>query len=348
MGELAFAAGFSSLRQFNETVRDVFASTPSELRRRANHSGPASPPDPRRDAGRTQSAGTAGTVTLKLAVRRPYASDELLAFLSARAVPGLEAGDATSYRRVLRLPRGPGTVTITPDEGFVSATLKLADLRDLVAAVGRCRRLIDADADPEATDRALGDDPFLAPLVAEHRGRRSPGTTDGAELAVRAVVGQQVSVAAARTNIAGLAKRFGASFSGDDPELSVVFPDVSLLAEADPASLGMPTRRGQALCAVCRELAERRLVLDAGADRVEARARLVAIAGIGPWTADYVAMRALGDPDVFLPTDLGVRRGAASAGLDPGGIGAAAERWRPWRSYALHHLWAAASKGPRS
>ncbi len=350
VADVAFAAGFTSVRQFNDTVRSVFGASPTELRAGLRRSG--SDPD-----GASSSA-RAGWVPLRLVARAPFAGRELLAFLGARAVPGVESWDGTTYARSLDLPHGHGVVVLRPvHEGAavgVDARLAVVDWRDVGPAVERCRRLLDLDADPTAVDALLAADPVLAPGVAAVPGRRSPASVDGAELAVRAVVGQQVSVAGART-ITGrlvaaagchLDRRLGAA--AGEAGVSHVFPSPSRLAELDPASWPMPRARAATVQRLAAALASGQLRIDVGVDRAELLERLTAIDGIGPWTASYVLMRGLGDPDVFLPTDLGVRRALQRLGQDasPRAVAARAEHWRPWRSYALHHVWAAPAVPP--
>jgi AraC family transcriptional regulator of adaptative response / DNA-3-methyladenine glycosylase II len=328
--DVAFAAGFPSIRQFNETVREVFATTPTELRRGARRNGHGE---------------GAATLALRLRYRPPLAAADLLAFLGARAVPGVEEWTDGRYRRVLELPHGPGVVALAPGargEDHVHCELRLADLRDLAAAVQRCRRLLDLDADPVAVAEQLGGDPLLAPLVRGAPGRRVPGAVDGGELAVRAVLGQQISVAGARTLAGRLTAALGAPLPERDGALTHAFPSAEAIAATDPATLPLTRARAFGLVALCRALAERSLSLDPGADRAAARERLLTLPGIGPWTAEYVAMRALGDPDAFPATDLGVRRALERLGRpgDAAAATAAAERWRPWRAYAVQHLWA--------
>jgi AraC family transcriptional regulator, regulatory protein of adaptative response / DNA-3-methyladenine glycosylase II len=337
--EVAFAAGFPSIRQFNDTVREVFATTPTELRARSAHGGDAA----------------TGALSLRLRHRPPLDAAGLLAFLGMRAVPGVEALDADgrTYRRVLSLPHGLGIVALTPQETHVECTLRLADMRDLGAAVQRCRRLLDLDADPLAVDAALATDPLLAPLVAATPGLRVPGAVDGAELAVRAVLGQQVSVGGARTVAGRLAAAHGAPLSEALPTcadaqsaaLGHAFPTAAAIAALDPEELPMPRARGRALVGLCAALAAGEIVLDPGADRDEVRAQLVALPGIGPWTAEYVALRALGDPDAFPASDLGIRHALARLDQphDARAAAALSERWRPWRAYAALHLWATLS-----
>jgi AraC family transcriptional regulator of adaptative response / DNA-3-methyladenine glycosylase II len=342
--DIAYAAGFASVRQFNDTIRAVFGRTPSELRRRA----------PRAVDGLTPSAdrgqGTDGlSVVVRLAYREPLDWGRLLAFLGTRAVPSVEEVVGNSYRRTLRLPHGVGVVALAPAGGCIECRLRLADLRDLAAAVQRCRRLLDLDADPASPTGRLADDPLLAPLIRAAPGMRLPGAVDGAELAVRAVLGQQVSVAAARTAAARLTCALGEPLPAPDGGLTRLFPDPAAIASADPSALpGGPVRRQETLQALARLLAEGELTIDPGSDREEVRARLLALPGIGPWTAEYIAMRALCDPDAFLPGDLGVRRAltrllhrdrSGHDGCSPREALRLAERWRPWRAYALQHLW---------
>lgn len=327
--DVAFAAGFSSVRQFNETVREVYAATPTQLRGRRSPSRPAP-----------------GTVALRLAVRTPFAGRALLGFLAARAVAGPEEVGEGWYARTVDLPHGPGAVRLVlsdvtdpGDTAFVPATFRLTDLRDTAAAVERVRRLLDADCDPVAVADALGPDDVLGPLVRARPGLRVPGHVDGHELAVRAVLGQQISVAGARTIAGRLVADHGAVLSDAGGWPRRLFPDAATLAGLDPGSLPMPRARGRALVALCAALAEGRLALDRGHDRDEVRQTLLEIPGVGPWTAGYVALRALGHPDVLLPTDGGTRGALSRLGRDPGDATLLAQRWRPWRSYAQLHLW---------
>lgn len=327
IAEVALAAGFSSVRQFNATVREVFATTPGELRARA------------RRRGRPEGSGA---MTLRLPYRAPLHVDGLIAFLGQRAVGGVEQLADGAYRRSLRLPHGPGVVELAAGDGHVRARFLLTDLRDLPAALQRCRALLDLDSDPRAVADVLGRDPLLAPLVRAAPGRRVPGHVDAHELAVRAVLGQQVSVAGAATLAARLTAIYGEPLDRPLGAVTHLFPSVEALAAADPADLPMPGARRAALIGLAGALAAGDVVLDAGADREAALRDLRALPGIGPWTASYVAMRALRDPDAFLPSDLGVRRALERLGQDGGPPAAerAAERWRPYRAYALQYLWA--------
>jgi AraC family transcriptional regulator of adaptative response / DNA-3-methyladenine glycosylase II len=325
MADVAFAAGFASIRQFNDTVREVFATTPTALR-----------PTTRGTRG-----GAPGRLTLRLAARAPYAAEEVLLFLGAHAVPGLEEWDGTTFSRVLDLPHGPAVVQLSPapDGGpAVTARLRLAELRDLGAAVTRCRRMLDLDADPTAVDDALGADPALAALVAAAPGRRVPAAPDADELAVRAVLGQQVSGAGARTLTARLLSA-GVPLADPVGTLTHAFPRAAALAEADLSAVGLPGARRRTVHALSAALAAGDIALDPGADREEAERTLLAVPGIGPWTAALVGLRGLADPDVWLPGDLALRKSLAALGSSDTD---AATRWRPWRSYAVLHLWALA------
>jgi AraC family transcriptional regulator of adaptative response / DNA-3-methyladenine glycosylase II len=373
LAEIAFAAGFGSVRQFNDTLREVYAVAPSDLRTAARRSAGA-----RVEPGAAATTGSPGAIPLRLAYRSPLHAQALLEFFAARAVPGMEEVDAETYRRALRLPHGEATMSLTPVPGYVAATLRLADVRDLAPAVARCRRLLDLDADPVAVDAVLAADEALAPAVAKEPGVRLPRAADGFELAVRGVVGQQISVAAARTVLAALlpldrspvdpapspspvdqgdvsrsAPRNagkiplinggggGGDGGRDDGRPLRAFPSAEQVLGLPDAAFGMPAARRETIRAVARAVADGTLDLDPGADRAETERRLTELPGIGPWTASYVALRALGDPDVFLATDLGVRRGAGLLGLptNPKTLEEYATRWSPWRSYATIRLW---------
>lgn len=325
--DVAFAAGFSSIRQFNDTIRSVYDATPSALRGR-------------------RGGTTSGTIDTRIGVREPFDDAVLLRFLAARAVPGIEAAGDGWYERSLALPHGPAVVRVflrDRQPGYVACRFTLADARDLAPALERTRRLLDADCDPTAVAAALSDDLVLAPLVRRHPGLRVPGHVDGPELAVRAVLGQQVSVAGARTLAGRLVESLGSPLELEGCEVTRLFPAAEAVAGLDVETLAMPRARGRALIGLATALATGAVVLDRSAARDEVRRSLLALPGIGPWTADYIALRVLGDPDVFLPTDVGVRNAAAALGIEE--ITTAAERWRPWRSYALLHLWTSLNEG---
>ncbi|MET8957085.1 AlkA N-terminal domain-containing protein [Streptomyces sp. NPDC004393] len=326
MAEIAFAAGFSSIRTFNDTVREVFAVSPSDLRGRLPRNTVIAP----------------GVLSLRLPFRAPLNPDNLFGHLAATAVPGVEEWRDGAYRRTLRLPYGHGIVALTPRPDHIACRLTLSDMRDLPVAISRCRRMLDLDADPVAIDDLLRTDPLLAPLVDKAPGRRVPRTVDEAEFAVRAVLGQQVSTAAARTHAARLVTAHGDPVEDPEGGLTHLFPAPEALAALDPESLAMPRTRRTTFTTLVRQLADGTLHLGVESDWEESRARLLSLPGFGPWTVDVIAMRALGDPDAFLPTDLGIRRAAQELGLPstPAALTARATAWRPWRAYAVQYLWA--------
>jgi AraC family transcriptional regulator of adaptative response / DNA-3-methyladenine glycosylase II len=322
---IAFAAGFGSVRRFNTAMLATFGAPPSALRQSPRTAEP-------------------GGVTLRLPYRLPLAWAALLAFLRERAIPGVESVDGTTYRRAVRVGEFAGVIAIRPavvgPHLELSAPVALAPaLADLVL---RARRLCDLDACPAAIDRDLRRDPLLAPRVRRRPGLRVPGAWDRWELAVRAVLGQQVSVAAART----LAGRLAATLGEPLPDAPAggpthLFPTPAALAQADLTRLGLTGARAATLVRLATEVRDGRLDLDDAADPDDLRARLEALPGIGPWTAQYVALRALGDPDAFPAGDLGVRRALAvdDRPATPAAAQARAEAWRPWRAYATLHLW---------
>ncbi|MGI9031108.1 MAG: DNA-3-methyladenine glycosylase family protein [Ilumatobacteraceae bacterium] len=273
----------------------------------------------------------------ELGTAAPFAVRHLYAFLAARAVPGIEAWDGVTFHRSMDLPGGHGVVRLTPGDGAtVGASFDLADERDLDEAVRRVRRLLDLDADPAAIDGVLGGNPVLAPLVASAPGLRVGGSVDPFETTVRAVIGQQISVAGARTVAGRIVASAGERLTVDGGPVTHAFPTPGALASIDPQLLPMPMSRRRTVVELAARAADGRVSF--AADRDEVVGMLLAVPGIGPWTAGYVRMRGLGDPDVFLPTDLGVK-----VGLQRLGIGADhATQWRPWRTYALHHVWRAA------
>jgi AraC family transcriptional regulator, regulatory protein of adaptative response / DNA-3-methyladenine glycosylase II len=328
MGDIAFAAGFASIRAFNDTVREVFALSPTQLRRRAGHGDQAAAP---------------GALHLRLPFRAPLCPDNLFGHLAATAVPGVEEWRDGAYRRTMRLPHGHGILTLRPGPEHIGCQLTLSDLRDLATAISRCRRLLDLDADPVAAGELLQADPVLAPLVGKAPGRRVPRTVDAAEFAVRVVLGQQVSVAAARTHAGRLAAAHGELVPDPAGSLTRLFPGAAALAAVDPATLALPATRRATFAALTAALAAGEIDLSPGSDWQHARARLAALPGIGPWSVEMIAMRGLGDPDAFVPSDLGVRAAARELGLPPGpaALTSRSARWRPWRAYAVQYLWAA-------
>jgi len=333
----------------------------------AHRSGPARPGN-----GEAGAAGGHGPwLSLRLSHREPSDSAALLDFLRARAIPGVERVTADRYSRTVRSTAGTGLIELLPQPGQGHALLRvqLDALNGLGQVVYCGRRLLDADADPVAIDTALAADEVIAPLVLARPGLRVPGAYDGFELAVRAVLGQQVSVAAARTFAGRLAARHGAVLARADDcpetpdrlvpehrpasahppadgraqatELTTLFPAAADLADADLSGLGLTTGRQRTLRALAQAAASGRLNLDHGADPAETAARLAELPGIGPWTVNYILMRS-GDPDAFPATDLGLRRAMARLGAPPG----QPARWRPWRAYAAIHLWTWSAVSP--
>ena len=328
--QVAFAAGFESIRQFNDTVREVFALTPTALR----------------TAGRRRADIADGVLTLRLPYRPPLDWQALAGWLRTRALPGVAELNGRVYRRTLRLPRGAGVVALEPVDTHIQCTLRLESMADLTSAVRQCRRLLDLDADPLSVVEVLSKDRRLSSLVKKRPGLRAPGAVDGTELAIQAVLGQQVSLAAARTLASRLVTAHGDVIKIADPTLTHLFPRAASIADADLARLGVPATRRATLRAVARAVADGRLALDPGADRTETYQQLVQLPGIGEWTAGYIVMRALGDPDTFLPSDLGIKKAVARLGIGSNAraISDHAAAWRPWRSYATHQLWATLSE----
>jgi AraC family transcriptional regulator of adaptative response / DNA-3-methyladenine glycosylase II len=324
MADIAFASGFASIRQFNDSIRHVYAMSPTLMRGRR----------------RTKPSGR---LAVRLAVRQPFDWAGLLTWFGDRAIAGVEHVTAEVYVRVLRLPHGFGVVRLTPQDDRVNAELELDDLRDTAVAVERCRRLLDLDADPIAIGEVLGADPLLAPLVREVPGMRLPGQVDGFEVAVRAIVGQQVSVAGARTILGRFAATYGTPVSFDlasEHGLTHAFATAESMADADDTALSMPRSRAQALIGIAHSVADGELDLSPGADRDDTHKQLLTHRGIGPWTADYIVMRAFGHPDVMIETDLYIRRMLDRHGVDA----ARTTTWQPWRSYAALHLWRLAAQ----
>ncbi|WP_051027363.1 DNA-3-methyladenine glycosylase 2 family protein [Nocardia higoensis] len=311
MSEVAFAAGFTSIRQFNDTVREVFAVSPTVMRTEA-----------RRRAGTPAPAD--GVLSLRLPYREPLDQAWLEWFLGAHSAPGVERWSGGTYTRNLRTPHGHATVALRIRPGHVQAELALRDMRDLAPTVARVRHLLDLDADPIGVDEVLGAD-FT-------RGIRVPGCADPAELLLRTMIGQQISVSAAATHTGRLVRELGESVDGP---VSHLFPTAAAVAEHGARVLTGPARRIESIVRAAAAIASGDLALHPGRTALELRADLLALDGIGPWTADYVTMRLLADPDTLLRSDLIARRGAELLGIDLGDTA----RWSPWRSYLSMHLW---------
>ena len=276
---------------------------------------------------------------LRLPFRAPFAGDTLLSFLGARALRGVEEVDDGTYRRSVRLLDGSAAVIrLMPD--IVAGHVALNSPED-DALVQSARRAFDLDADPHASDAKLADDPKLEPLVTRIPGLRVPGTFDGFELVVRAIFGQQVSVAGARTSLGRLVERFGTPLDPPSGGITHLFPSPEQVAELPPEAFGMPRARAETIRRVADLVARGELDLSGDTEPGEALHTLGELPGIGPWTLAYVAMRALRDPDAFMVGDLGVRKGFEALGLPSTSkeLLARAERWRPWRAYAVMHLW---------
>jgi AraC family transcriptional regulator of adaptative response / DNA-3-methyladenine glycosylase II len=333
LADIAFAAGFSSVRQFNETMVEVFAMTPSALRSTARHHKP----------------GTAATsLTLTLPYREPF-DPGVFSFLAVRALPGIEVGTPTSYARTLRLPHGDARFTVNYDAAApgrpLTLTIGAVDLRDLPALLSRVRRLFDLDADPVAIDSSLAEDPRLANAVAGAPGIRLPGAVDPQELLVRAMIGQQVTVAAARTALTQLSAAGSPSLMPGEG-LDRLFPTAAEIAAAGYLLLRGPQRRIDAIRSAASALAEGQLDFGYGDDLPGLEAKLLPLPGVGPWTVGYLAMRVLGAPDVFLANDAAVRNGIRALAAPLAGFGVRSPDFRevsPWRSYATMHLWRAAA-----
>ena len=331
---IAAASGFSSLRQFNETMQASFGCNPTELRRK----------------GASVQEG-AGWLTLRLHYRPPFDGPALLDWLARRAIPGVEEVAGETYRRTIVVSGSRGIIELRPigASNIVRLRLQLEDMTALATAVQRCRHLLDLDSDPDAVNAVLRDDSMLAPLVAQNPGLRVPGTTDGWELAVRAILGQQVSVAGARALAAALVRTLGELLSQASGSLTHKFPDPRRLVSVDPALFGLPRTRALALQSLAAAVVAGDITLDRGADRERTLERLGALRGIGPWTASYIAMRALGDPNALPASDLGLRRAFEQRGMNgaPDAITERAAAWQPWRAYAVHHLWQSLSHTPQ-
>jgi AraC family transcriptional regulator, regulatory protein of adaptative response / DNA-3-methyladenine glycosylase II len=324
---IAFTAGFASIRQFNETMQAAFGCTPSTFRRRT-----------------LSGQGSEGKLTLRLQYRPPFDFDTLLGYLQKRAITGVEEVVERRYRRTVVLPRSRGVIELEPAEKThaILLHLQLSDLSDLSMLVQRCRHFFDLDAIPAAVTDVLATDSLLAPLVSARPGLRIPGTVDGFELAVRAILGQQISVAGARTLAGRIVSTLGEPLEQPSGTLTHYFAAPQAVASSELQGLGLTKSRIVALRALARAVAEEGLELDRSAEREQTIGRLLQLPGVGPWTASYIAMRALGDPDAFPLTDLGLQRALERQGVpaDRKSIEKRAEAWRPWRAYATHHLWA--------
>ncbi|MGO1384839.1 MAG: DNA-3-methyladenine glycosylase 2 family protein [Arachnia sp.] len=367
--DVALAAGFGSVRQFNDTMREVFDVRPGDLRSASLRGSAAQGPGSRTS---TMCLG------LALPVRQPFDAPGLFAFLAARRVEGMETADLSDearlcYARTLALPHGPGAIDVTAtrsrdNQWEVRLQLEVSDLTDAGPAVARVRRLLDLDADPLAVDAFLAKDPHLAKLVRATPGIRVPGAVDAHELLVRAIVGQQIAVPRATAHLNRLVAIAGKSWESRFPGLTKVFPTpdgilehVSSIVDSEPLDpqrpLRLPRRSIEAVRRGSQEMREGTLEIHVGSERHDLVEAMKAIPGIGPWTAAYVGMRVLGDPDTWLPGDVALMAGAKLAGILPSAQSKSmahrdleehAKRWAPWRSHAVMHLWRAAKTASRA
>jgi AraC family transcriptional regulator of adaptative response / DNA-3-methyladenine glycosylase II len=321
---IALAAGFGSIRQFNHAFRQTFRQAPTLIRRRG-----------------ARAPASANGYALRLVYRPPFDWTALLAFFAPRAIPGVEAVEGDIYRRTITVRGEPGTLVVRPDGGTLRLEVALPGPDALFQVVARARRMFDLDADPARIARELRHDRLLAGRIARHPGLRLPGAWDPFECAVRAIVGQQVSVRAATTLAGRIARTFGRPAPGAEPPLAHVFPDAAALADAPLETIGIIKSRARAIRALASAVASGALPLDGTLTTDDLVEHLRGLPGIGEWTAQYILLRALGEPDAFPAGDLGLRRAAGngSGALSERALAGRAEAWRPWRAYAALHLW---------
>jgi AraC family transcriptional regulator of adaptative response / DNA-3-methyladenine glycosylase II len=338
MREVAYSSGFKSVKRFNTVVRETFGMTPTELRGRS------------RDRDLPDGAET---VKLRLPYREPYDWPGMLDYLAARAIPGVEQVQGDVYRRTIAYDGTVALLEVRPCPGKPCVILEVSASarRHLMSVAERVRRLFDLTTDPVPIAEHLGRDPGISAAVKRRPGLRVPGAWDPFELAIRAILGQQVSVKGATTLAGRLASRYGTPVPGADPSgPHRIFPDAAALADADLSSIGMPGKRADAVRELARLVRDGSLPLSWGECADDTHDGLMAIPGIGEWTARYIAMRALGQPDAFLPGDLGVRKAMANGSgklPSPADVLARSEKWRPWRAYAVLHLWMSTPGEPR-
>jgi AraC family transcriptional regulator of adaptative response / DNA-3-methyladenine glycosylase II len=345
MAEVALASGFNSVRRFNETFQHLFGRAPASLRRIRERG---------KERGKERDKREAGGLSIHLAYRPPYDWDAMLAFLAARAIPGVETVAEQVYRRSIAIGDASGVLSVAPAaKNRLHVTVRFPNMAALPVIIARVRRVFDLAADPETIGAHLAIDPVLAPLVAARPGLRVPGAWDGFELAVRAIFGQQITVPAATKLLGRLVELHGAALPeemrGVDG-LTHVFPSPARIARVD-LGLGMPRARSMAVTSLAKALVADPAIFSPGASLEAAIAKLRALPGIGEWTAQYIAMRELREPDAFPAADIGLMRAmAASDGRrpTPSELLLLAERWRPWRAYAALHLWASGAAQPVS
>jgi AraC family transcriptional regulator of adaptative response / DNA-3-methyladenine glycosylase II len=336
MAEVALASGFNSVRRFNETFLRMFGRSPAKLRRI-----------------RDKTKRETGALSVRLAYRPPYDWDAMLSFLAARAIPGVELVSGNLYTRTVAIGGTSGVISVEPaDKNRVNVSVRFSDIAALPQIIARVRRVFDFAADPDTIGSHLALDPVLAPLVSARPGLRVPGAWDGFELAVRAIFGQQITVPAATKLLGRLVAAHGAPLPAatrDGEGLSHLFPSPARLANADVAALGMPNARASAVTSLAAAISTDPAIFSRGASLEEAITKLRSLPGIGEWTAQYIAMRELREPDAFPAADIGLLRAMPAADgrrPSPAELLSRAERWRPWRAYAALHLWAAAIQPP--
>jgi AraC family transcriptional regulator, regulatory protein of adaptative response / DNA-3-methyladenine glycosylase II len=323
LSDVAHAAGFASIRRFNQSIREAFGRTPSELR----------------TASGTRSRSGC---TLRLPYRKPLDTDHLFAYLAGRATPGVEEVDGNIYRRTVSLGDARGIVTIELIDDEIILDARLDDVSGLASVVRRARHMLDLDADPAAIATHLQRDPKLRRTIGRFPGLRVPGAFDGFELAVRAILGQQVSVKAATTLAGRLATTFGEPLEEPEGRLTHYFPRPEVLVDAPIESIGLPTKRAATVRVLSEAVAGGEITLDGTADDEEVKARLLELPGFGPWTVSYIAMRALRDPNAFPASDLGIKHAFENLKITDKNR---AERWSPWGAYATMYLWAGLTTG---
>jgi AraC family transcriptional regulator of adaptative response / DNA-3-methyladenine glycosylase II len=340
MAQVALASGFNSVRRFNETFLELFGRPPAALRR-----------------SRDKTRREAGALSVRLPYRPPYDWETMLSFLSARAIPGVEIVAGDTYRRSISIGAQCGVISVAPAaKNRIDVRVRFPDMAALPQIIARVRRVFDLAADPDTIGAHLAQDPVLAPLVAARPGLRVPGAWDGFELAVRAIFGQQITVPAATRLLGKLAHAFGDSLPATMQErehesegLTHLFPSVTRIATADLTTLGMPGARAKAETSLAQAISADPAIFSRGASLEDAILKLRALPGIGEWTAQYIAMRELREPDAFPAADIGLLRAMAdSEGRrpSPSELLVRSERWRPWRAYAALHLWAAGVPHP--
>jgi len=329
MAQIALSSGFRSIRRFNAAFLGSYGCAPGQLRRSAT---------------RRKTGGDGSDFVLRLPYRPPFDWTSIADYFALRATPGVESVDRDAYRRTILLDGRAGQIEVrpAPDDTALELRVVFPDPRDLFQIVERVRRMFDLAADPTDIAGHLGRDPALSTVLAAHPGLRLPGAWDGFELAVRAILGQQVTVKGASTLSGRLASAFGERMAAADGP-TILFPTPAALAEAEVGRIGLPKARARTIRALAEAVASGAVTFDAALDPDALERRLTALPGIGSWTAQYVAMRALNEPDAFPATDLGLIRSATALGMAATAkeLALRAEAWRPWRAYAAQYLWRA-------